>query len=711
MTVATQSNLITYIGDGAATVFPFYFPVYDAAHIEVRRYNIATGDYTLLSPSGFTVTGVGNENGGSVTIGGTPVPATDKVIIARIVPLTQDLDLLNQGGFYPENVETEFDLEEMQIQQLDEELDRAIRYPIGEALEPIPAAPYRISKLLGFGPIGELRLASVGDLAKGDPGGNVMAIGLFDDAHTLSIPLGTDIVRTSGFALLGKGAAFYMADAAVDAAYVVANPLTSFISSNARGFRYVFTGTVDLDAFGADPSGSADSTVNIQAALDYLNAHGGGICQGQIGTYKVTAWLRVYPKTIIRGCGRSVTKFTSAHIGGSGANASENLRNGSVFRSVFPINSSTAAAIKLEEFTIENTNNSNIGAGYYDTGGTFIYAHNVKFIGFKFGVVLEQSELVHFDTCEFSAQHTAGGAGAYLVNGNLLTAAAGSEYTNVITFSRCQFNEPGTVYCVLDTGGDNHTYDRTNFNGGLNALRTSGLAMVNWFSNQCESQAGPCIDMQLSDPSSIIDGGAVLAVHAGIFSATAGNPSINCNVGAGSLSIDGGAWFSGGGSELALVGLENLSSFNMTHALNSTGELTLYDHDLRATQHFDSSLHELVSGEAAPGTTIGDHVSLSWEGTYGWLTSRQIGGFYQPLRIQAKSIDFYQDGTKIIEMALDLGVSSFINMTPDCEFRIGGVKVLGAQQAAIAHATDAASAITQQNLIIDALRAHGLIDT
>jgi hypothetical protein len=40
---------------------------------------------------------------------------------------------------------------------------------------------------------------------------------------------------------------------------------------------------------------------------------------------------------------------------------------------------------------------------------------------------------------------------------------------------------------------------------------------------------------------------------------------------------------------------------------------------------------------------------------------------------------------------------------------IGGQQVLQSQQAAIAHATDAASVITQCNLVIDAMRAHGLI--
>lgn len=44
-------------------------------------------------------------------------------------------------------------------------------------------------------------------------------------------------------------------------------------------------------------------------------------------------------------------------------------------------------------------------------------------------------------------------------------------------------------------------------------------------------------------------------------------------------------------------------------------------------------------------------------------------------------------------------------------YKVSGTKVVGAQGAAIANATDAGSAITQLNLALAALRTHGLIAT
>jgi hypothetical protein len=43
--------------------------------------------------------------------------------------------------------------------------------------------------------------------------------------------------------------------------------------------------------------------------------------------------------------------------------------------------------------------------------------------------------------------------------------------------------------------------------------------------------------------------------------------------------------------------------------------------------------------------------------------------------------------------------------------KVGSNQVVGARQAAIANATDAASTITQLNALLAACRAHGLIAT
>lgn len=86
---------------------------------------------------------------------------------------------------------------------------------------------------------------------QGNPGGNIMAIGLFTIAATLAIPTGTNLVKTSGYSADGRGSAEYVYDATVDSTYVAANPKTSFVSSNGRGFKLSLDQGVNVDMFGA----------------------------------------------------------------------------------------------------------------------------------------------------------------------------------------------------------------------------------------------------------------------------------------------------------------------------------------------------------------------------------------------------------------------------------------------------------------------------
>lgn len=149
MTVETETNYVVYSGDDVADTFPFTFPVYDEEHFFVYLQDTTTEELTLLVASAYSVTGIGEETGGSV-ITDDPVASTDRILLARIVPLTQDLDILNQSGFHPRNIERQFDLVAMQIQQLSEETGRTVRAPLGEEFDPLPPPPERRGNLLGF---------------------------------------------------------------------------------------------------------------------------------------------------------------------------------------------------------------------------------------------------------------------------------------------------------------------------------------------------------------------------------------------------------------------------------------------------------------------------------------------------------------------------------------------------------------------------------
>lgn len=131
MTVPSDVNKHIYAGNGVTRVWPYSFLLYDAAHLQVW---VKRGEEDAVQLSGgFTL----NELEKTVTYppegtGEAPLSADDQIIIMRVVPVLQLLDLLNQGEFFAEDIETQFDLIVMMIQQITETLRRAVVGPVDQ---------------------------------------------------------------------------------------------------------------------------------------------------------------------------------------------------------------------------------------------------------------------------------------------------------------------------------------------------------------------------------------------------------------------------------------------------------------------------------------------------------------------------------------------------------------------------------------------------
>jgi hypothetical protein len=151
MTVSTTNNVTVLQGNGVTTVFPFDFKVIDEDHLVVESREIATGDSTVVDVADYTVAGIGDSSG-SITLD-TALAATHELVIRRVVPVKQELDIVNQGGFYPDTAEAQLDLTVMGLQQVDEKVNRALVLPEGEdGVVLTPAA----NRLIGFDAFGNL---------------------------------------------------------------------------------------------------------------------------------------------------------------------------------------------------------------------------------------------------------------------------------------------------------------------------------------------------------------------------------------------------------------------------------------------------------------------------------------------------------------------------------------------------------------------------
>lgn len=153
MTINTQTNVVVAQGNGATNPFSYNFLIPLAADAEVI-YTDATGASTILNPAQYTITGIGNPNGGTVTypIVGSPIASGTTLTIARILPLVQATTLSNQGNQYPTATEGALDYEMMALQQVSNQSGRALVAPITDATAPgpLPGIAQRANSFLGF---------------------------------------------------------------------------------------------------------------------------------------------------------------------------------------------------------------------------------------------------------------------------------------------------------------------------------------------------------------------------------------------------------------------------------------------------------------------------------------------------------------------------------------------------------------------------------
>lgn len=135
MTISSNSRKAgPFIGNGTAATFPFTFKVFQASDLEVVKLTVATNVETVLVLN-TDFTAVVNEDqnsnpGGTITLSAGALATGYNLVITSDIENLQPTDLTNQGGFYPEVITDALDRATIQIQQLQEGLDRAALLPI-----------------------------------------------------------------------------------------------------------------------------------------------------------------------------------------------------------------------------------------------------------------------------------------------------------------------------------------------------------------------------------------------------------------------------------------------------------------------------------------------------------------------------------------------------------------------------------------------------
>lgn len=168
MTLSVDGNPQSYTGTGADTPLGTVFLFFTATDVVVTQRITATGvDATLVKDTHYTLTG-----GSSVGATGTVTPITGATnfttamtwTISRSVPLTQSLDYIANDGFPAASHETALDRITMQVQDIEEQADRSLRFPLGDQAltSEIPSAVDRALQALTFDASGNVTVSARG---------------------------------------------------------------------------------------------------------------------------------------------------------------------------------------------------------------------------------------------------------------------------------------------------------------------------------------------------------------------------------------------------------------------------------------------------------------------------------------------------------------------------------------------------------------------
>jgi hypothetical protein len=160
MTVASTTRRNDYDGNGTTASYAYSFKIFAASHLQVVVRNDTTLAETVLTlTTHYTVaaSGINNSSGGNIALvagsfawldGSNYLKTGYSMTIRRVPPLTQLTDIRNQGSFFPETHEDQFDLFMHILQYHEDEITRSVKLQTTSSLTGITIPDIQADKAI-----------------------------------------------------------------------------------------------------------------------------------------------------------------------------------------------------------------------------------------------------------------------------------------------------------------------------------------------------------------------------------------------------------------------------------------------------------------------------------------------------------------------------------------------------------------------------------
>jgi hypothetical protein len=276
MTISSETRKAgPFNGNGATTAFPFTFKCFTTSDLSVIYTTALSVESTLVLDSDYTVSLNGDQNanpGGSVTY--SLLATGEKLTVIGDLPYTQETDIQNAGGFYPEVFENALDKLTMLTQQIKEEVDRSVKVDVSSATTPDAL----LDELAGdvVAAAASATAAAASELAA------------TNSETAAGVSAAAALVSETNAAASEAAVADTVAALAASSGASLIGTIQSGTGAVARTAQAEFRDTVKLIQYGADPTGVADSSTALINAMAALPASGGTIYAGR-GDFLISA--------------------------------------------------------------------------------------------------------------------------------------------------------------------------------------------------------------------------------------------------------------------------------------------------------------------------------------------------------------------------------------------------------------------------------------